>query len=296
MNCLVTGINGFLGKFIYDKLKISHLVFGLSRKSSNFNFYLDKSVPKFNVKFDLVVHAAGKAHISPKTISEKYDFYQINVVGTQNLLKGLLRSGIPKYFIFISSVSVYGKDFGIGLDESTPLRAIDPYGISKIEAERIVLDWCKKHHVVCTILRLPLIVGSNPPGNLRTMISGIKMGYYFNVAGGIAKKSMVLAEDVAKSIEIVASIGGIYNLTDGYHPSFSEISLQISLQLNKSKPLNINFWLAKLAAYFGDYLGSKALINTNKLNKITSDLTFDDCKARKAFGWKPRAVLDFFTI
>jgi nucleoside-diphosphate-sugar epimerase len=296
MNCLVTGVNGFLGKFIFDELQISHLVFGLSRRCSNFNFYLDKSVPKFNVKFDLVVHAAGKAHFTPKTICDNQDFYQINVVGTQNLLKGLLRSGIPKYFIFISSVSVYGKDFGIGLDETTPLGAFDPYGISKIEAERIILEWCKQHHVVCTILRLPLIVGSNPPGNLRTMIRGIKKGYYFNVAGGIAKKSMVLAEDVAKSIERVASIGGIYNLTDGYHPSFSEISYHISIQLNKSKPLNMNLWLAKLAAYFGDYLGSKALINTNKLNKITSDLTFDDSKARKAFGWKPRGVLDFYRI
>jgi nucleoside-diphosphate-sugar epimerase len=296
VNILLTGANGFLGKIISHEISESNKIWSLSRFGSDFNFYLEKGMPYFNLQFDLVIHAAGKAHIVPKTDFEKNDFYEVNVLGTKNLLGGLTKSGLPKYFVFISSVSVYGKDFGIGIDENTPLGAIDAYGISKIEAEGIVLDWCKQHNVVCTILRLPLIVGPNPPGNLGAMIKGIAKSYYFNLAGGIAKKSMVLAEDIAKSILRVSEIGGIYNLTDGYHPSFEELSNHISAQLGKRKPINVQLWLARAAAKFGDFLGNKAPFNSNKLSKITSTLTFDDTKARIAFGWNPNPVLESFKL
>tara|TARA_B110000211_G_C14033535_1_gene533341 strand:+ start:639 stop:1544 length:906 start_codon:yes stop_codon:yes gene_type:complete len=296
MNCLLTGLNGFLGKIISQQISESNKIFGLSRNGSDFQVFLEKEVPDFNLQFDLVIHAAGKVHSVPKTESEKREFYQVNVVGSQNLLKGLTKSGIPKYFVFISSVSVYGQDFGSDIDEISPLAAEDSYGLSKIESERIVLDWCKKNNVVCTILRLPLIVGPNPPGNLGAMIKGIHKGYYFNIAGGRAKKSMVLAEDVAKAILSVAEIGGIYNLTDGYHPSFAELSNHIFFQLGKGKPMNMPFWLARIASNLGDLLGNKAPLNTNKLMKITSDLTFDDTKAREVFGWNPTPVLEGFKL
>jgi nucleoside-diphosphate-sugar epimerase len=296
MNCLLTGANGFLGKIIFRQISVSNNVFCLSRSESDFNFSLDKKVPDFNTQFDLVIHAAGKAHSVPKTDFEIQEFNQVNVVGTQNLLEGLKNSGKQRYFVFISSVSVYGQDFGIGIDENVNLGALDPYGISKIESEKIVKDWCNKNNIICTILRLPLLVGNNPPGNLGAMIKGIQKGYYLNIGGGTAKKSMVLAEDVAKIIIEVAKIGGTYNLTDGYHPTFAEISNNISFQLGKGKPLNIPLWLARIIAKFGDLLGSKAPLNTNKLKKITSDLTFDDTKAREVFGWNPTPVLEGFKL
>jgi nucleoside-diphosphate-sugar epimerase len=233
----------------------------------------------------------------PKTEKDKQVFFNVNVMGTQNLLKGLNQApSLPKSFIFISSLAVYGLDNGELINENHALLSKDPYGLSKIQAEKIVQEWCKQNNVVCTILRLPLVVGVNPPGNLGAMIRGIEKGYYFNVAGGNTKKSMVLAEDVAKIILKVAEVGGIYNLTDGYHPSFVELSEYITIQLGKRKPMNLPLWLARIIAKFGDLLGSKAPLNTNKLMKITSDLTFDDSKAREAFGWNPTPVLEGFKI
>jgi nucleoside-diphosphate-sugar epimerase len=128
------------------------------------------------------------------------------------------------------------------------------------------------------------------------MINGIKKGYYFDIASGRAKKSIVLAEDVARIIPVVAKIGGTYNLTDGYHPSFHELSDYISKQLHRSKPANIPLSIAKLMAAVGNLIGNKAPINSRKLNKIISDLTFDDSKAVKAFGWNPTPVLEGFQI
>jgi nucleoside-diphosphate-sugar epimerase len=296
VNCLLTGVNGFLGKIISQQICKTHKIFGLSRTGGFYNVFLENEIPDFNAQFDLVIHTAGKAHSVPKTESEKQEFYQVNVVGTQNLLEGLTKSGLTKYFVFISSVSVYGKEVGSYINENNSLDALDPYGASKIEAERVVSEWCRSKNVICTILRLPLIIGTNPPGNLGSMILGIQKGYYFNIAGGKAKKSMVLAEDIASAILKVMEIGGIYNLTDGYHPSFAELSNHISIQLCKNKPINMPIWMAQIAAKFGDLLGNIAPLNTNKLNKITSDLTFDDTKARQIFGWNPKPVLEGFKI
>jgi nucleoside-diphosphate-sugar epimerase len=297
MICLLTGGSGFLGYFISKTISENNILVSLSRNSKQYPICLDQKVPFFSDKFDLVIHAAGKAHSVPKTSLEKQSFFEVNFKGTQNLLKGLEESqSLPKAFVFISSVAVYGRENGINISEDAPLLANDSYGLSKIQAEHLVLDWCKRNNVICTILRLPLLAGASPPGNLGAMIKGIRKCYYFNIAGGAAQKSMVLASDVAQCILKVSEIGGIYNLTDGYHPTFNELSSTISLQLGRKFVPNMPLFFAKILAKIGDFIGDKFPLNTNKLKKITSDLTFDDSKAREAFGWDPRAVLEGFTI
>ena len=292
---LLTGSSGFLGKVILEHLN-KYNIYGLNRNNGYYQVNLEKETPIFKDNFIMVIHAAGIAHKVPNFDIEEQAFFDINVNGTKNLLRGLSETKVPKYFVFISSVSVYGVSCGLNISEESPLMAKDPYGLSKIETELIVRKWCEENNVVCTILRLPLVVGSNPPGNLGSMIKGIQKGYYFNIDGGKAKKSMVLAEDVAKAILKVSRIGGIYNLTDGYHPSFAELSTYISFQLGKWNPMNMPLWVATQLAKFGDICGDKIPLNVDKLNKITSNLTFDDTRARKDFGWNPTFVLDGFKL
>jgi nucleoside-diphosphate-sugar epimerase len=269
----------------------------LGRNKSNFCVDLSCcNEIKFTENFKLVIHLAGKAHEVPKRFSEKQEFFDVNVKGTYNLLKGLETTIIPKQFVFVSTVAVYGVNSGNLINENFPLLATDPYGQSKIHAEQLIQDWCMKHKVVCTILRLPLIVGPNPPGNLGIMIRGIKRGYYFNIGGGRAQKSMVLAEDVANQIIKIAEIGGVYNLSDGYHPNFNELSRLIASQLGVRRIPNISYFLAKVFAIVGDVLGKKIPFDSDKLKKITANLTFDDSKARATFGWNPTPVLKGFKI
>jgi nucleoside-diphosphate-sugar epimerase len=296
MKILLTGANGFLGKVIYKYLRPSHQLFTLGKRNCDFNFDLSLDKVAFETQFDLIIHAAGKAHQVARNLKEVNEFYQANVVGTSNLLMGLEKGNLPSHFVFISTVGVYGVQHGELINEDAPLLANDPYGHSKIQAESIVLNWCNLHQVKCTILRLPLIAASNPPGNLGAMINAIKNGFYFNVGGGKAKKSIVLAEDIAKYIIRAAESGGIYNLTDGYHPSFSEISYLIARQLGKKNVLNMPYLICRFLAFLGDWMGLNAPINTRKLDKMVSTLTFDDSKARCAFNWNPTSVLKGFTI
>ncbi len=297
MQILLSGANGFLGDLVKGSLASSERIVTVGRKNADIVADFSTEVPSIRQKYDLVIHAAGKAHSVPKTTSEKQAFFDVNVTGTKNLLKGIQKAPqLPRYFVFISSVSVYGLDKGILIKEDATLLAQDPYGKSKIEAEKTVQDWCQKNDVICTVLRLPLIAGPNPPGNLGAMIRGISRGYYFNIGKGEARKSIVLAEDVAKIIPQVAKIGGTYNLTDRYHPSFFELSENIAKQLNHSQPASIPMLIAKIMAGIGNMLGSKAPINSRKLTKIVSELTFDDSKAVEAFGWNPTPVLQGFKI
>ncbi|MBX9734180.1 MAG: NAD-dependent epimerase/dehydratase family protein [Chitinophagaceae bacterium] len=296
---LLTGFNGFLGSFIQEFI-LSNSLYELTRigRSHMADMICDivNEVPTFKQRYDVVIHAAGKAHQTPKNEKEDDEFYKVNVLGTTNLLKALELSFLPKSFIFISSVAVYGLSKGSNIKEEALLLAEDPYGVSKIKAEKVVQEWCSIHGVICTVLRLPLIAGPSPPGNLGTMIKGIQKGYYFNIGGGGAKKSMVLATDVAKYILQAAQVGGTFNLTDGYHPNFNELSDLIAKQLGKNKVRNIPNFVAKSIAKVGDFFGSKAPLNSDKFKKITSTLTFDDSKARVTFGWNPTPVLEGLKI
>lgn len=241
-----------------------------------------------------VVHAAGLAHIVPKTESEKAAFYRVNVDGTRSLLKAL-EAHCPEAFIHISTVAVYGVEGGIGLDEKAPLLATDPYGESKRLAEQEVIAWCEKRNVKCSVLRLPLIVGAQAPGNLGAMVSAIRRGRYLRIGSGAARRSMVRALDIAKALPVIAKSGSIYNLTDGRHPSFAELEEAICTALNRPLPRVLPTSLAKLGGIAGDLIekliGRKFPLNSRVVSKMTSTLTFSDEKARNAFGWNPDPVL-----
>jgi nucleoside-diphosphate-sugar epimerase len=296
---VLTGATGFLGKIIADVLiSQKNEIISIGRQNSN-TIISDLSLNSpilIKKEINTVIHAAGKAHSIPRNDKDIKAFFDVNANGTKNLLTGIENSGsFPNSFIFISTVAVYGKDNGENINEDSPLLAKDPYGLSKIQAEQVVLDWCKKNNVTCTILRLPLLVGENPPGNLGAMIKAIKKGYYFNIGGGLARKSMVLAEDVANILLKASKIGGIYNLTDSYHPNFFELSDAIAKQKRKSRLFNMPYSIAKSISLFGDVVGLKFPLNSNKLKKITSDLTFDDSRAIEVLGWQPSKVIDWFT-
>ena len=292
MKILFTGANGFLGRNVIPKLKEKSFqvkTFGI--RNADYMYDISNEIPPLQEKFDIIFHAAGKAHCIPKNQDEEKKFYDVNFEGTKNLCRSL-ENNLPQIFIFISTVAVYGTDYGKNISEEFPLAGYTPYAKSKIMAEEFLEAWCKKNNIRLFIFRPPLIAGPNPPGNLGDMIKGIKTGKYFNIAGGKAKKSMIWVEDFAELTNLVLTHrGGIFNVCDDYSPHFKEISEKLSLALNKKTPKNIPFLFARLMALAGDALGSKAPINSQKLNKITKDLTFSNKKIKEELGFSPTNVM-----
>lgn len=298
MSILVTGSNGFLGNYVCKAFNEKKIVFDtIGRNSASnviFDFEKDKNLI-LNNQYSSVVHIAGKAHFVPKNEAEIASFHKINFEGTKVLLKALENHTNLKQFVFISSVAVYGLSEGNLIDENYELQAKDPYGLSKIQAEKLIIEWCKNKGVSFYILRLPLIIGNHAPGNLGAMVNGIKNNRYARIGNGNAKKSMVMAKDIAYLITNLEGESGIYNLTDGYHPSFKELEVKIG-EFYSKKIIAIPNIIAIILAKVGDLIGSKAPINSLKLKKITATLIFSDEKARKNLNWKPNKVLESWKL
>lgn len=253
-------------------------------------------IPELPECYDVVLHACGKAHVVPKTETEKQAFFDVNYNGTIHLCRALEKVGFPKAIVLISTVAVYGCDFGELITEDHPLEGKTPYAKSKIMAEEYLTAWCKKHNVVLGILRPSLLAGKNAPGNLGAMVNGVRKGLYMNIAGGKVVKSILMAEDIARILPALVEKGGVYNVCDTFQPSFGQISESVAKQVGKRKPMNIPYWLAKCMAIVGDCLGDKFPINSYKLEKMTKSLTFSNEKARKELDWEPLDVLTNYKI
>ena len=141
-----------------------------------------------------------------------------------------------------------------------------------------------------------VLEGKNAPGNLGAMVNGIQKGFYMNIAGGKVVKSILMAEDIARLLPLVVEHGGTFNVCDTKQPSFGLISESIAQQLGKSKPISVPYWIAWCMAKVGDLLGSKAPINSYKLEKMTKSLTFSNEKARKELDWEPLDVISNYRI
>ena len=290
---LITGAHGFLGRHVLSKLEFcSEIILTLGQNPKNdLQIDLANEVPVLPI-VERVIHLAGKAHVNPINKSQELDFFQVNEGGMKNLCKALEKSAIlPKSFVFVSTVAVYGKDEGFDITEDSPLLGDSAYALSKIRAEKYLMDWGNKFGVKVLILRLPLVAGFNPPGNLGRMLKAIKNGRYLSLGGGKARKSVVLAADVADLIIKMDDAVGIYNLTDGDNPSFRELEITICHHYSRPLPIVIPGFLVVLACKVLNTMPNTYLVSKT-LNKMIQSLTFDDNNARRNLGWNPRRVID----
>ncbi len=300
---LFTGGSGFVGRHVLPLLGNVYDVTtcdrsGTAAASRHIICDLTKGAPDLaaDSPYDIVVHAAGKAHTTPADTASAQEFFDVNLGGTVNLCDGLTAAGLPRSLIFISSVSVYGCESGERIAEDHQLNGSTAYALSKIEAENHLTGWCGQNGVKLTILRPTLLLGHNAAGSLGAMVDGIKRGLYLNIDGGKARRSVMPAEDIAHIVPMVADLGGIYNACSSYAPTYAEISRHIAKQLRRPAPLSLPGWLAGPLARVGDHLGLKAKFNTHRQMKMTSTLTFSNAKLRKATGWIPMDPLTNFDV
>lgn len=137
MNVLITGVNGFVGKYLLSRLKSpEHKIYGLGMEPSpnyDLNGYYPVDISKkfqLNRDFDVIIHLAA---LNRTTIGANIDsqvFHQINVEGTKNVIKSC---GYTK-FIYISTAAVYARDDEIITEESL-IAPVGNYAKTKYEAE-----------------------------------------------------------------------------------------------------------------------------------------------------------------
>lgn len=279
---LLTGHTGFLGSVIYNQLKKSFEVVTLGRNTScdyrvdfsNWDGTLD-----LKHSIDAIVHVAGIAHNKAKNQQELFD---VNTTSVKDLLEIAYKKNIGN-FVYISSTAVYGKKYGLDITENTSLLGKSDFSISKIKAERVI-ESCNFDSKI--ILRLPLVVGPNPPGNLGMLSRSIFSGSHICLSGNQAQKSLVFASDVASFISQWISESkresGTINLCNQTAPTFNWIENAIAESGGYRYRLRIPI---RLLWKVVNWMKAKLNISIPFVGKLFYPLTFSDQLAREKFGY-----------
>jgi UDP-glucose 4-epimerase len=114
--------------------------------------------------FDAVMHFAARSQVAESVLQPSM-YYRNNVVGTLNLLDAMRNAGVRK-LIFSSSAAVYGNPQYMPIDEQHPCSPINPYGHSKLMAERIIGDACRDDQLNAVCLRYFNAAGADADGEI----------------------------------------------------------------------------------------------------------------------------------
>ncbi len=223
MKILVTGSNGYIGASFIDQYKDKFKV----ETFSLINQELE------NINFDdikVVLHYAALVHQKQEHSYKKY--HKINVDYPVKLAKLAKKNGI-KQFIFISSVSVYDSDKQI-LDENTICNPLTPYGNSKLEAEKQLLNLNDEDFKI-SIIRLPMVYGKNAPGNIDSLIKLIKKLPLIPLGGIDNKRTFISIQNACYIIDeiIIQQKSGIFLASDDEPISTSKLCDLIAKNLDK---------------------------------------------------------------
>lgn len=90
MKLLFTGASGFLGNNVRSLLEEMYEIAAVGlTPQDDYTVNVAKEIPELRERYDIVLHAAGKAHSVPKTEAEKQVFFDVNLQGTKNLCAAL---------------------------------------------------------------------------------------------------------------------------------------------------------------------------------------------------------------
>jgi UDP-glucose 4-epimerase len=169
MKILVTGHAGFIGSHIVKKLESKGTVLTGGKKNEPFLNVLEKSQLSRLAEVDTVIHLAAKTSI-PNSLSNPYDTYYTNVVGTLNILDYAIKKKI-KNIIYVSTY-VYGHPKYIPINENHPLRPHSPYNKSKLISEKLCKFYSEDYALNIVTLRPFYIYG--PSHNSSFVSSSIR--------------------------------------------------------------------------------------------------------------------------
>lgn len=240
---------------------------------------------------DVVVHAAARVHVMKEVASDPLDaFREVNTEATLNLARQAAASG-TKRFIFISSIKVNGE----GAESGTVYSAddvpapIDPYGISKLEAEQGLKELAAVTGMEVVIIRPVLVYGPGVKANFLSMMRWLYRGIPLPFGAVHNQRSLVAIDNLVDFIvtcsDHPAAANQVFLVSDGEDVSTTQLLRKLAGALGKPAILlPIPAWLMSGAAAL---LGQRALSD-----RILGSLQVDISKNRQLLGWTPPVTLD----
>ncbi|MHC8400014.1 UDP-glucose 4-epimerase family protein [Pseudomonas sp. MDT1-17] len=240
---------------------------------------------------EVVVHAAARVHVMKEVSSDPLSaFREVNVEATLNLARAAAASGV-KRFIYISSIKVNGEGTppGTAYSADDVPAPIDPYGISKLEAEQGLKVLAADTGMEVVIIRPVLVYGPGVKANFLSMMRWLYRGVPLPFGAVHNHRSLVAIDNLVDFIvtcsEHPAAANQVFLVSDGEDVSITQLLRKLAGALGKPAILlPIPAWLMSGAAAL---LGRRA-----QSDRILGSLQVDISKNRQLLGWTPPVTLD----
>ena len=301
LRILITGVAGFIGSSLAERIlsATKSTVIGVDiftdfynplykkanlkrlKKYPNFVFFEtdirdEKVINSLFSKFtpQSVVHLAALTGVRTSfKFPNRYN--KVNILGTETLAR-IASKHYVQSFIFASSSSVYGSTQEVPFRESQKLKPMSPYAKTKLEGEKILLQYAKKSNLPVTILRLFSVYGPNGRPDMAPYLfteaafSGREISQF---GDGTSARDYTFIEDVVRAFE---------NAIKYKHTS--EI-----INIGNSSPIP----LSKLVQLVEQKANHKINRIINPANPGESIITYADIqKAKKILQWIPQVSFE----
>jgi nucleoside-diphosphate-sugar epimerase len=301
---LVTGASGFIGSqvcvaFSAKGYPVRAFVTDRSRAPASAGSavpgdLLDRDAVREAVRgVGTVVHLAARVHVLNDRSADREALYQrTNVEGTRVLLEEAARAGVER-FVFISSVKAVGESSVNAWTEETPPAPQDPYGRSKLDAERVVREIGEREGMHVPILRLPLVYGPGMKGNMLRLFEAVARGWPLPFGAVPNRRSLVYSGNLVAAIEAVAIAPvacATFFVTDGRDLSTTELIQEIARALGRpARLIPVPVAVFRAAGRLGDRLARvvPSPLTSVTLDRLLGSLVVDSSKLRRVTGFIP---------
>lgn len=301
---LITGVSGFVGRAVHDELSsrgLAELVVAIRGSFSDLGS--SSTVVRIpgidgNTEWqhaldgvDVVIHSAARVHVmNDKSADPLSAFRKVNVEGTLNLARQAAGQRVRR-FIFVSSIKVNGES----TPPDSPYSAdavpapLDPYGVSKMEAEMGLRALADETGMEVVIIRPTLVYGPGVKANFLSMMRWIYRGVPLPFGSIHNKRSFValdnLVDLIVTCVKHPAAANETFLVSDGEDLSTSELLRRMGTALSRpARLLAAPSWLLESAA---------SLIGRSDVSRrLCGSLQVDIKKNRELLGWTPPIGVD----
>ena len=296
MAILVTGSAGFIGSSLVDRLLADgHEVIGIdnfdpyypkeiklrniqqARQNPRYKFFegdIRRDVSKLFQNVDSVFHLAAKAGVR-NSIADPLGYNDVNVNGTLNLLQESIKHPVKK-FVYASSSSVYGDARKLPITEDSPTEPNNPYGASKLCAEKYCLAFEKMHGLKTLSLRFFTVYGprQRPDEAIKKFTDLISTGGKIQVFGdGSQTRDFTYIDDIVEALVL----------------SMEKPASGTALNIGSGKRISVN----DLVNLLGQTLGTKIVKEYVPMHKADmKDTLASITRARELLGYQPKTQIE----
>lgn len=234
----------------------------------------------------VVIHTAARVHVMRDRASDPLaEFRVANTAGTLNLAHQAAAAGVRR-FVFISSVKVHGDATALGhpfTEDDVPAPR-DPYGQSKLEAERGLWTLAAQTDMEVCIIRPPLVYGPGVRANFAALLLAVAHGLPLPLASVDNRRSMVALDNLLDLIAICADHPAAANqaflVSDGRDLSTPALIRGLAQAMGKSPRL-----FACPSALL--QVVARVLGKADAVDRLCGNLQVDITKAQTLLGWQP---------